>query len=594
MGRVHQQHVSRRSFLAGTATAGLAAATLTAAPPPARGAPSGKSVAVFGAGIAGLTAAHELVDRGYTVTVYERKALGGKARSIPVPNSGADPLPAEHGFRFFPGFYRNVTDTMRRIPFPGNSRGTWQNLTRATSYLHSGMGRADLTIPLPFPLPPLPNPVTPKAFIESVTTVFQTLYRLPLWEAAYAAQKLAVYVTSCDERKLGQWENMTWEDYIGANKRSREYNRYLADGIIRNLAASKSKDASAHSIGLVGEASVWSILLLGNDFDNKGFDRVLNGPTSSQWLDPWVTHLRSKGVTFHVGQALARLTPDGKHIASATVVGPGGAPSPVVADWYVSAIPCEKLAAVLTPDVIAADPKLADVARLRTEWMNGLMFYLRERVDVTKGHVNYVDSGWAITSISEAQFWKRSLTSYGDGTAKDCLSAILSDWTTPGNFNGRSARDCTPEEIAKEAWAQIKAHLNDTDTVLTDDMLHSWFLDPAITGSGTPDVRNDEPLFIQDPGSWSRRPEAVTGIDNLFLAGEWVKTDQNVTTMEGANEGGRYAANGVLQASGYKGPMVKIVELFQAPWWVPFKQADRARYRAKLPNSLDILDTRWP
>lgn len=166
---------------------------------------------------------------------------------------------------------------------------------QATSYLHSGLNRADLTVPLPFPLPTLPNPITPpKALIESVTTVFQTLYRLPLWEAAYAAQKLAVYVTSCDERKLGQWENMTWEDYIGANKRSHEYNRYLADGIIRNLAASKSKDASAHSIGLVGEASVWSILLLGNDYDYKGFDRVLNGPTSSQWLDPWVAHLRSK------------------------------------------------------------------------------------------------------------------------------------------------------------------------------------------------------------------------------------------------------------------------------------------------------------
>ncbi|KUI27666.1 twin-arginine translocation pathway signal protein [Mycobacterium sp. IS-1742] len=572
MGRVQQQRVSRRSFLAGTASAGLAAATLSAVPPTARAAPRGGSVAVFGAGIAGLTAAHELVDRGYTVTVYERKALGGKARSIPVPNSGATPLPAEHGFRFFPGFYRNVTDTMRRIPFPGNSHGTWQNLTRATSYLHSGLNRADLTVPLPFPLPTLPNPVTPKAFIESVTTVFQTLYRLPLWEAAYAAQKLAVYVTSCDERKLGQWENMTWEDYIGANKRSQEYNRYLADGIIRNLAASKSKDASAHSIGLVGEASVWSILLLGNDYDNKGFDRVLNGPTSSQWLDPWVAHLRSKGVTFHVGEALTRLTPDGRHIASATVVGPGGAARPVV----------------------AADPKLADVALLRTEWMNGLMFYLKERVDVTKGHVNYVDSGWAITSISEAQFWKRSLTSYGDGTVKDCLSAIISDWTTPGNVNRRSARDCTPEEIAREAWAQIKAHLNDTDTVLTDDMLHSWFLDPAIIASGTPEVRNDEPLFIQDPGSWARRPEAATGIDNLFLAGEWVKTDQNVTTMEGANEGGRYAANGVLQASGYRGQMVRIVELFQAPWWVPFKQADRARYRAKLPNALDVLDTRWP
>jgi hypothetical protein len=228
------------------------------------------------------------------------------------------------------------------------------------------------------------------------------------------------------------------------------------------------------------------------------------------------------------------------------VVDQGGVARPVNADWYVCAIPCEKLAAALRADVVAADPKLGDV---------------------TKGHVNYVDSAWAITSISQEQFWKRPLTSYGDGTVKDCLSSIISDWSTQGNFNGKSARDCTPHEIAGEAWAQIKAHLNDTGHVVDDGMLDSWFLDPAIIDSGTPGVRNDEPLFIQDPGSWARRPEATTAIDNLFLAGEWVKTNQNVTTMEGANEGGRYAANGVLLASGYRGSMVKIVELFKAPWW---------------------------
>src|SRR4051812_27402275 len=81
------------------------------------------SVAVLGGGVAGLTAAHELAERGFSVTVYEsRSRFGGKARSIPVPGSGtggrAD-LPAEHGFRFFPGFYRHLPDTMQRIPGRG-------------------------------------------------------------------------------------------------------------------------------------------------------------------------------------------------------------------------------------------------------------------------------------------------------------------------------------------------------------------------------------------------------------------------------------------------------------------------------------------
>ena len=99
-------------------------------------------------------------------------------------------------------------------------------------------------------------------------------------------------------------------------------------------------------------------------------------------------------------------------------------------------MPCEKLAAVLTPDVIAADPKLANVALLhRVDERADVL--PQERVAVTKGHVS-CGLGWAITSISEEQFWKRSLTSYGDGRAKDCLSAIISDWTTPAISTARA------------------------------------------------------------------------------------------------------------------------------------------------------------
>src|SRR3954447_20061428 len=76
-------------------------------------------IAVLGGGVAGLTAAHELAERGFAVTVYEaRDRLGGKARSLPVPGSGEGgrrDLPGEHGFRFFPRFSRRVPDTMRRI-----------------------------------------------------------------------------------------------------------------------------------------------------------------------------------------------------------------------------------------------------------------------------------------------------------------------------------------------------------------------------------------------------------------------------------------------------------------------------------------------
>src|SRR5271167_1388516 len=108
-----------------------------------------KQVAVLGGGVGGLSAAQELAERGFAVTVYERRPdFGGKARSIPVPNSatpGRSPLPGEHGFRFFPAFYKHLPDTLMRIPFPANV-SVFNNLIHATRIEVAQVGKAPLLL----------------------------------------------------------------------------------------------------------------------------------------------------------------------------------------------------------------------------------------------------------------------------------------------------------------------------------------------------------------------------------------------------------------------------------------------------------------
>src|SRR5215831_10434195 len=95
-----------------------------------------KTVIVLGGGVGGLSVAHELAERGFQVQVFESKPIfGGKARSLEAPNTGKEGrrnLPGEHGFRFFPNFYKHVTDTMKRIPYPGNPQGVFNNIVPGT------------------------------------------------------------------------------------------------------------------------------------------------------------------------------------------------------------------------------------------------------------------------------------------------------------------------------------------------------------------------------------------------------------------------------------------------------------------------------
>ena len=127
-------------------------------------------VIVLGGGVAGMSAAQELIERGFEVVVLERRDIaGGKARSIPVVDDGtgssghqvADTgiasvehnLPGEHGFRFFPGFYKHVIDTMRRIPsFDG--RKVADHLVPTTRVGITQYGKPTFVIPAAFPRTP--------------------------------------------------------------------------------------------------------------------------------------------------------------------------------------------------------------------------------------------------------------------------------------------------------------------------------------------------------------------------------------------------------------------------------------------------------
>jgi uncharacterized protein with NAD-binding domain and iron-sulfur cluster len=92
---------------------------------------------------------------------------------------------------------------------------------------------------------------------------------------------------------------------------------------------------------------------------------------------------------------------------------------------------------------------------------------------------------------------------------------------------------------------------------------------------------------VNTVGSWYRRPSAGSAIPNLMLAGDYVQTDIDLATMEGANESGRAAVNALLERSGSKAEPVPMFKLYDPPEFEASKRTDAELYAAGLPNAFD-------
>jgi uncharacterized protein with NAD-binding domain and iron-sulfur cluster len=539
------------------------------------------TVAVLGGGVAGLSAAHELVERGFDVTVYEWRddgEFGGKARSMPKPHSGTGDrpdLPAEHGFRFFPGFYRHIVDTMARIP---EGAGTVaDHLVDARGLMLAQDGGHDEIL----------TPTERGLSLDDVGAAIEFMRQLgrnvgvPPAELAVFLERMLTLLTSCDERRYEQWELLSWWDYMGAEQKSDAFKKFLADGMTRNLVAARAREMSTRTGGLI----LWQLIFDMIRVDGR-LPRLLDGPTSEVWINPWVAHLQGRGVVLRGGRKVTEIDCDGSRITGVTVATNAGGTERIVADHYISAMPKEWLQLLITPAMRAAEPRLAALPDLVTRWMNGAMFYLDKDVPMKRGHAIFIDSEWSLTAVSQAQFWPDGyLQQRGDGRVEGILSVDISEWERPGRKIAEIAKACSKNEIRDEVWAQIVAHLDDGS--LDEANVIDYFLDPAVGLPDDPavrptnpkDVDNRDQLLVNTKGSWADRPDAVTKIPNFFLASDFVRTFTDLATMEGANEAARRAVNGILDATESVAPRCQVFPLQEPGVLEAFRKVDAARWR---------------
>ena len=553
-------------------------------------------IIIIGGGVAGMSAAHELVERGYEIEIYERNIqyVGGKARSVNVPETNLIKpdkyLPGEHGFRFFPGFYKHVTDTMKRIPFKdknGNYQkdGCYANLTHTSRIMLGRNNKAPIVTLANFPR----SLADLKLIIKDMTGGADS--GLTHEEEVFFAERMWQLMTSCKDRRFNNYEKLGWWQYLEADRFSETYRHLLVEGLTRTLVASRAQTASTKTGGDI------FLQLIFNMIDpDVNCDRVLNGPTNDAWLNPWKEYLLSRGVKYNFGKKATKVNMKNGQIDGVQIIDDdddNAPPITVKGDIYLFCVPVERMADLINTEMTTTDPTLNYIVELAkdTSWMNGIQYYLNEDVVINQGHVIYSDSEWAVTSISQIQFWKGyDLSDRFNGKVKGILSVDISDWLYT-KYKGVLAEDCEPEIVKKYVWEQMKASLNvDGKTVLRDEMIEHWYLDRDIRWQYLTKNKSvdKEPLLVNTVNSWGLRPTATTHIPNMFLAADYVRTNTDLATMEGANEAARRAVNCIIDATASDQPYCRIWPLTW-PWLMdPLKWHDKMRYNKGLPYSSKI------
>jgi hypothetical protein len=165
----------------------------------------------------------------------------------------------------------------------------------------------------------------------------------------------------------------------------------------------------------------------------------------------------------------------------------------------------------------------ARIPKLHQEPMAGLDVYFKRRIEgLPKEHVVLQHSEFGLTLVDNSQLWP--------GERKTCLNVMSTQF----------------DSLAYTVPAhQAVMLLLDLSRFLPFDMKK---LDKEIDFERShfqPNVGDE--LFLNEVGSEQWRPGAATNLQNLFLAGDFVKTFVDVVTVEGAVASGLQAASDVVE-----------------------------------------------
>ncbi|GAB4517992.1 MAG: FAD-dependent oxidoreductase [Anaerolineae bacterium] len=446
-------------------------------------------ITVVGGGLAGMITALRLLERGCTVTLYERsQRLGGQAGSNVVNGRTID-----HGFHIFPMWYRNILSLFDEL-------GIRDHFKPVSKFNQLNAGD-------------FPNF---KYFedIASARTFWQNLNSgiLPV------ADIFLFYYTGLELMAASAGRDRGLDQVsISGFVHSRWYTNKQAVLELQDLLL---KAASAPNYRF-SSMTMQLMLKYWVRYPSPQYN-IARGSLAEQWIGPIQERLTALGCQFVFGHNLERVHVNDGRVSALTFrhVETGETVEHPV-EVMVSAIPPLDFIPLLDDDLFEAAPDLSKIEYLDAEPMAALNIYCKTRIEgIPPEHVGLTNSRYDLSFIDVSQTWPDLIAE-----GRTVLNVVSSDYT--------ELKNVTSEEATHAILTEMRRFIPG----LEDDNIEWTYLQPHLT----------EPLFMNYVGSWPYRPDpnVRTQIPNLYITGTHTQTNIDLATMESAVEAGLRTAEAV-------------------------------------------------
>jgi hypothetical protein len=540
------------------------------------------NIIIFGSGFSGLTVAHELIDKGYKVILYENDSLvGGMAKT----RRERDFIPSEHSWRGFGPFYKNFFNIAKRIP-TYNNKTVFNNLNRPIEFINL----TDNSI----------NSVSNIDNINSGKPIANNDKIFTINDSLWIKYMILKYLVS--NKRKGDFYDIKLDTM--AKRLNNPAYKQIMNYLLGPGFGMEKKDASCGHFckfaGIMGmKHKKYNYYYKINDkkyFNTAGGEwHLLNQPTNEGIFDPWVKYLKGKGLKLYLNHELVQINYKYNYITSCLVKNLKTKDIfSVVSNYYVLCINPFNAESIFKKSCMN-DLYYIHAKMNENTISNQISFRIgfKKKIKLPKNLGCVLrDSEFNITLYSQDNYWNDDIILSESGNINSLWSGTLLFTTLEkGQLYNKPAIYLTKKQLENEIKYQVLKcgelqrliYKNNGLKINKNDITYFELWYEVEFDQNQSNLSFKYPKWVNNVYNEKFRPNQKTNYSNLFLGGAHTKTSIEIWSMEGAVESGKIVSKYICNK-----PIYHFIHSDNDSFRI-LKIIDDFLYNLRMPNILDLI-----